>query len=145
MRIPFHHYVFILHLSQLKRIWYLSQRRPANAQASMRIRTVSPEPSLFAHIKYEIKRRVRPKIETSSLTGWLRMRVWRIILWRTKSTIICILRWNDTAVFPTLMFLKQLAGKKLNIFWFSLLLRIKHTRGHWKIFLFEERGSLLYH
>ena len=45
------------------RIWYLSRRRPAKAQAVLRIRAVSPEPSLFAHMKYESKRRVRPKIK----------------------------------------------------------------------------------
>ena len=27
-------------------------RRPAKAQANLRIRAVSPEPSLFAHMKY---------------------------------------------------------------------------------------------
>ena len=36
--------------------------RPAKAQASLRIRAVSPEPSLFAHMKYGSRRRVRPKI-----------------------------------------------------------------------------------
>ena len=51
-----------LHMSQLMRLWYLSHRRPAKAQASLRIRAVSPEPSLFAHIKYGSRRRVRPKI-----------------------------------------------------------------------------------
>ena len=40
------------HLSQLMRLWYLSHRRPAKAQASLRIRAVSPDPSLFAHMKY---------------------------------------------------------------------------------------------
>ena len=49
-------------MSQLMRSWYLSHRRPAKAQASMRIRAVSPEPSLFAHMKYGSRRRVRPKI-----------------------------------------------------------------------------------
>ena len=44
------------------RLWYLSHRRPAKAQASLRIRGVSPEPSLFAHIKYGSRRRLRPKI-----------------------------------------------------------------------------------
>ena len=44
------------------RLWYLSHRRPANAQASLRIRAVSPEPSLFAHMNYGSRRRVRPKI-----------------------------------------------------------------------------------
>ena len=36
------------------RLWYLSHRRPPKAQARLHIRTVSPEPSLFAHIKYII-------------------------------------------------------------------------------------------
>ena len=50
-------------LSQLMRLWYLSHRRPAKAQASLRIRTVSPEPSLFAHLKCGSSRwrRFRPK------------------------------------------------------------------------------------
>ena len=44
-------------------IWYLSShRRPAKAQASLRIRTASPEPSLLAHIKYGSRRRGQPKI-----------------------------------------------------------------------------------
>ena len=34
------------------RLWYLSHRRPAKAQASLCIRAVSPEHSLFAHMKY---------------------------------------------------------------------------------------------
>ena len=53
------------YLSQPMRFWYLSHRRPAKAQASLRIRVVSPEPSLFAHIKYGSRRRVRPKIRES--------------------------------------------------------------------------------
>ena len=50
------------YLSQLMRLWYLSHRRPAKAQASLRIYAVSPEPSLFAHMKYGSRRRLRPKI-----------------------------------------------------------------------------------
>ena len=50
------------HMSQLMRLWYLSHRRPANAQASLRIRAVSPEPSLVAHMKYGSRQRVRQKI-----------------------------------------------------------------------------------
>ena len=49
-------------MSQLMRLWYLSHRRPAKAQASLRNCAVSPEPSLFAHMKYGSRRRVRPKI-----------------------------------------------------------------------------------
>ena len=48
-------------MSQLMRLWYLSHRRKAKAQASLRIRTGSPEPSLFAHIKYGSRRNVQPK------------------------------------------------------------------------------------
>ena len=47
-----------LKMSQLMRLWYLSHKRPAKAQSSLCIRTVSPEPSLFAHIKYGSRRRV---------------------------------------------------------------------------------------
>ena len=44
-------------------IWYLSShRRPAKAQASLRIRIASPEPSLLAHIKYGSRRRGQPNI-----------------------------------------------------------------------------------
>ena len=39
-------------LSQLLRLWYLSHRRPAKAQAGLHIRAVSPEPSPFAPMKY---------------------------------------------------------------------------------------------
>ena len=49
-------------MSQLMRLWYLSHRRPAKAQASLRIRAVSPEPSLFAHMNYGSRRRVTPTI-----------------------------------------------------------------------------------
>ena len=34
------------------RLWYLSNRRPAKAQANLRIHAVSAEPLLFAHMKY---------------------------------------------------------------------------------------------
>ena len=44
------------------RLWYLSHRRPVKAQTSLRIRAVLPGPLLFAYIKYESRRRVRPKI-----------------------------------------------------------------------------------
>ena len=47
-------------MSQLMRLWYLSHRRPEKAQASLRIRAVSPEPSVFVHIKYGCRQSVRP-------------------------------------------------------------------------------------
>ena len=70
------------------RFWYLSHRRPAKAQASLRIREISPQPSLFAHMKYGSRRRVRQKFKTPSPTGWLRMRIWRMNLRRTKCAIM---------------------------------------------------------
>ena len=51
-------------IRQLVRLWYLSHRRPATAQASLRIRAVSAEPSLFAYMKYGGRRRVRSKHHT---------------------------------------------------------------------------------
>ena len=36
------------YLDRVKRIWYLSHMRAAKVQASLRIRAVSPEPSLLA-------------------------------------------------------------------------------------------------
>ena len=80
--------------SQLMRLWYLSHRRPAKAQASMNICAVSPEPSLFAHITYGSRWRVRPKIRHLASIGWLCMRVWRMGLQRTKCTII----WWDGSI-----------------------------------------------
>ena len=41
------------HLDRVKRIWYLSHMRAAKVQASLRIRAVSPEPSLLAHTSSE--------------------------------------------------------------------------------------------
>ena len=49
-------------MSQLMRLWCLSHRRQVKTQASLRIRAVTPEPSLFAQMKYGSRRRVRPKI-----------------------------------------------------------------------------------
>ena len=46
------------------KLWYLSHRRPA--KASLSIRAVSPEPSLFAHMMYGGRRRVRPKSDIQS-------------------------------------------------------------------------------
>ena len=44
------------------RLWCWSHRWTAKARTSLRIRAVSPEPSLFAHMKYGRRQRVRPKI-----------------------------------------------------------------------------------
>ena len=43
------------------RLCYVSHMRPVKAQASLRIHAVSPEPSLFAYIKYGRRRRIRLK------------------------------------------------------------------------------------
>ena len=48
-------------MGQFMRLWYLSHRRTAKAQARLCIRAVSPKPSLFAHIKCGSRRTVWPK------------------------------------------------------------------------------------
>ena len=45
----------------VKRIWYLSPMRAAKVQASLRIRAVSPEPSLLAHTSNESRGTFRQK------------------------------------------------------------------------------------
>ena len=57
-------------LSQLMRLCYLSHTQPAKTQASLRILTVSPEPSLFAHMKYGNRRSVRSKIRHLTPLWW---------------------------------------------------------------------------
>ena len=49
------------------RLWYLSHKRPAKAQESLRIRAVSPEPSLFTHIDEQSDR--KSDIYIASPTG----------------------------------------------------------------------------
>ena len=53
--------------------------RPAKAQATMRIRAVLPEPSLFAHMKYGRSARLKNELtqdeKCRNLTRWLK-RCW---------------------------------------------------------------------
>ena len=54
------------------RLWYLSLRRPVKAQASLRIRAVSPEPSLFANTKYgSLKNEFMEDEKCHNLKRWL--------------------------------------------------------------------------
>ena len=48
-------------MDHVKRIWYLWPVRAAKVQASLRIRAVSPEPSLLAHISSESRGTFRQK------------------------------------------------------------------------------------
>ena len=85
-------FLFQIGISVLKIViwassWDYDTYHIGDQQRLRRACAVSPEPLLFAHMKYGSRRRVRPKITKSSLTGWLRMRIWRISLLRTKSTI----------------------------------------------------------
>ena len=58
-------------LGRIKRIWYLSPMRAAKVQASLRIRTVSPEPSLLAHTSSESRGTFRQKARSiAPLNGW---------------------------------------------------------------------------
>ena len=59
------------YLDRVKRIWYLSHMRAAKVQASLRIRAVSPEPSLLAHTSSESRGTFRQKARSiAPLNGW---------------------------------------------------------------------------
>ena len=58
-------------LDRVKRICYLSPMRAAKVQASLRIRAVSPEPSLLAHTSSESRGTFRQKARSlAPLNGW---------------------------------------------------------------------------
>ena len=60
-----------VYLDRVKRIWYLSPMRAAKVQASLRIRAVSPEPSLLAHTNSESRGTFRQKARSlAPLNGW---------------------------------------------------------------------------
>ena len=59
------------HLDRVQRIWYLSPMRSAKVQASLRICSVSPEPSLLAHTSSESRGTFRQKTRSlAPLNGW---------------------------------------------------------------------------
>ena len=58
-------------MDRVKRIWYLSPMRAAKVQASLRIRAVSPEPSLLALTSSESRGTFRQKTRSlAPLNGW---------------------------------------------------------------------------
>ena len=58
-------------MDRVKRIWFLSPMRAAKVQASLRIRAVSPEPSLLAHTSSESRGTFRQKARSlAPLNGW---------------------------------------------------------------------------
>ena len=64
------HSHLVLHMDRVKRIWYLSPMRAAKLQASLRIRAVSTEPPLLAHISSESRGHFRQKARSlASLNG----------------------------------------------------------------------------
>ena len=64
-------FVYINYMDRVKRIWYLSHMRAAKVQASLRIRAVSPEPSLLAHTSSESRGTFRQKARSlAPLNGW---------------------------------------------------------------------------
>ena len=77
-----------IYLSQLMRLWLISHRGTGKAQASLCIHTVSPEPSLFAHMKYGSRRRVRPKIRHLAPLDGCACGFEELSLRRTKSAVI---------------------------------------------------------
>ena len=60
-----------MYVDRVKRIWYLLPMRAAKVQASLRIRAVSPEPSLLAHTSSESRATFRQKAKSlAPLNGW---------------------------------------------------------------------------
>ena len=58
-------------MDRVKRIWYLLPMRAAKVQASLRIRAVSPEPSLLAHTSSKSRGTYRQKARSlAPLNGW---------------------------------------------------------------------------
>ena len=58
-------------MGRIKRIWYLSPMRAAKVQASLRFRSVSPEPPLLAHTSSESRGTFRQKPRSlAPLNGW---------------------------------------------------------------------------
>ena len=58
-------------MDRAKRIWYLSPMRAVKVQARLRIRAVSPEPSLLAHTSSESRGTFRQKTRSlAPLNGW---------------------------------------------------------------------------
>ena len=58
-------------MDRVKQIWYLSPMRAAKVQASLRIRAVSPEPSLLADTSSESRGTFRQKARSQApLNGW---------------------------------------------------------------------------
>ena len=61
----------IYYMGRVKRIWYLSPMRAVKVQASLRIRAVSPEPSLLTHTSSELRGTFRQKARSlAPLNGW---------------------------------------------------------------------------
>ena len=59
-------------MGRVKRIWYLSPMRAAKVRANLRIRAVSPEPPLLAHIGSESRETFRQKARfLAPLNGWV--------------------------------------------------------------------------
>ena len=66
-----HHTYDKYNMDRVKRIWYLSPMRAAKVQASLRIRAVSPEPSLLAHTNSGSRGTFRQKARSlAPLNGW---------------------------------------------------------------------------
>ena len=121
-------YAFIHDMDRVKRIWYLTPMRAAKVQASLRIRAVSPEPSLLAHTSSESRGTFRQKTRSlAPLNGWTytvkichdgmledinsldAAHIWRV---RSYST----LHWSTNRNNISLVYLIQIILKNIIIF-----------------------------
>ena len=79
------------HMGRVKRIWYLSPMRAAKAQASLRIRAISPEPSLLAHTSSKSRGTFRQKARSLAppMAGHAQL---KFVMEECSKTQICLTR-----------------------------------------------------
>ena len=127
-RILVHHHAFhffqppYLHkLGRVKRIWYLSPRRAAKVQASLRIRAVSLEPPLLAHTSSESRGTFRQKARSiSPLNGWAcAVKICHSGMLEDTNSLDGAQLWFVSWTVGNIL-LKPLCGKMLE--WFNFLL-----------------------
>ena len=120
-------------------------RRPAKAQASLRIRAVLPEPLLFAYMKYENRQRVRPKSRHLAPLDGCAMHVSRMTLWKTKSAITSWDGSNAWSIMSTLYLVSVAEQAGLCLTWSHTSKdRFYHDMAQ-VYYLLVELSQVLYH
>ena len=117
-----------LQMGRAKRICYLSPMRAAKVQASLRIRAVSPEPSLLAHTSSESRGTFRQKARSlAPLNGW------------ACAVKVChdgMLEDTNSLGAAQILLMQSLKWSPLQVCIYSVLklFRMHSKHGSWKIF-----------